>query len=547
MNYFQISVVTIVVTCVFVFSSTTQCHGIATHRRAYTLNREHPAAAGPSLSGGAGAVNPPTAPKTLTQSAAGSTHPTSTHPVATSPPPSLATNVAAATPGSVSAGGAGAAPGPAPRPGPGPAATKKWGSNKFSGGNTIANEKDMWYIPDQFKLDPRIAKVPVPTESPPAGSEAANKAEFGVAKKQVQLLRGEALVGATLAASKATGGEHWWSRVSQYVAQYQKTSGQAHVDGKLGSVTAQTIDYSQLDAADEEHMKHVAEYAQDTAIPKRVRIVQLALSQVGYVHSSDRGDGKKYGGKRIIEFYKKSYEAPGSGYQDWWTDGLMSAANGNTNGYISRGGKRAGPWSWCGIFATWAIRSVTGRGHWGLGKAGGGYLGIGSTVWGKINEAKPGDLMYLKSKLSHQCVMLHNDMEKKEVTCVDGNGFYQGISVTVRPYSQYVGYLSASDEAAPSLEQINTPSDSESDSGSSHSTESHSQSAMASMPPPNMSSATEHVGTIASSVSASAPPPAPAHTVSSVPSPVVHKPQHTGIRRTRSPISVSHHRPGIVD
>jgi hypothetical protein len=158
----------------------------------------------------------------------------------------------------------------------------------------------------------------------------------------------------------------------------------------------------------------------------RSAIVSIALGEVGKVLDTDRGDGKKVGAERLRAYYRetvpdyspavydKGIDTPG-----WYPGGTQAK-------------EQRGAWSWCGIYATWAIRQVTGVGGWA-----GGPLGF--PVWvGDPKLAQKGDLLYKKGGLQHRCIVVAND--GKNVTTVNGNGVAQAIHVQTLPVSEYHGF-----------------------------------------------------------------------------------------------------------
>ena len=159
---------------------------------------------------------------------------------------------------------------------------------------------------------------------------------------------------------------------------------------------------------------------------QRDAIVSIALGEVGKVLDTDRGDGRKVGADRLKTYYRetvpgytpevydKGIETPG-----WWPGG-------------STAHEQVGAWSWCGIFATWAIRQVTGIGGWA-----GGPLGF-SLFIGDPKLAQKGDLLYKKGGLQHRCIVVAND--GANVTTVNGNGKAQAIHVQTLPISEYHGF-----------------------------------------------------------------------------------------------------------
>lgn len=163
-----------------------------------------------------------------------------------------------------------------------------------------------------------------------------------------------------------------------------------------------------------------------SAFATRQQIVSLAQSQVGKVFSSDRGDGKKHGWERILRYYEVAYEGTMAEIKEkgkpTMTQPFFSSNFGENTEEIAgkdqtdkglpqpvkdtmAAGKFSfpnpgGPWSWCAIFAMWAIRAVTGNGRWD-GK-------VNDLEWvadPKLTNAKRGDLLYVKSDNQHHCIL----------------------------------------------------------------------------------------------------------------------------------------------
>jgi hypothetical protein len=158
----------------------------------------------------------------------------------------------------------------------------------------------------------------------------------------------------------------------------------------------------------------------------RDAIVAIALGEVGKVLDTDRGDGRKVGAERLRTYYRETvpdytpevYDK-GIDTPEWFPGGTQAK-------------EQRGAWSWCGIYATWAIRQVTGTGGWA-----GGPLGF--PVWiGDPKLAQKGDLLYKKGGLQHRCIVVAND--GTNVTTVNGNGVAQAIHVQTLPVSDYHGF-----------------------------------------------------------------------------------------------------------
>jgi Putative peptidoglycan binding domain len=225
------------------------------------------------------------------------------------------------------------------------------------------------------------------------------------------------------------------------LAEWQGSNG-LDVTGELDEATVAALREAMGPDADgatlEERMqqKDVAELGEAVAAGSSARsegeeaarsaIVSIALGEVGKVLDTDRGDGKKVGAERLRTYYRetvpdytpeiydKGIDTPG-----WYPGGTQAK-------------EQRGAWSWCGIYATWAIRQVTGVGGWA-----GGPLGF--PVWvGDPKLAQKGDLLYKKGGLQHRCIVVAND--GTNVTTVNGNGVAQAIHVQTLPVSEYHGF-----------------------------------------------------------------------------------------------------------
>ncbi len=203
--------------------------------------------------------------------------------------------------------------------------------------------------------------------------------------------------------------------------------------------------------------KQAAEGGGNTAFALRQQIVGLAQSQVGTVFASNRGDGRKHGWERILRYYEVAFagtmvnteqdKKKPAKMQEYFpytfgpntedladkkpTDPTLSQAvkdtmTPNKFSFPNPGG----PWSWCAIFAMWAIRAVTGKGRWD-GK-------VNDLEWvadPKLKNAKRGDLLYVKSDNQHHCILADEpDPAQPDgpYDCIEGNLEGQEIRRTKR-------------------------------------------------------------------------------------------------------------------
>jgi bacterioferritin-associated ferredoxin len=200
--------------------------------------------------------------------------------------------------------------------------------------------------------------------------------------------------------------------------------------------TGKSIDWKAVDLADfnairseEQQARKEVERGGGSSFALRQAIVNLAQSQVGTVFSSNRGDGRKRGWERILRYYEIAYEGtsikvPAKGktpesempyYQSQFGENTEDiAGKGPTDRSLSQpvkdtmaAGKFSfpnpgGPWSWCAIFAMWAVRAATGNGRWD-----GKVNGLEWVADPKLKNAQRGDLLYIISDNQHHCILAH--------------------------------------------------------------------------------------------------------------------------------------------
>lgn len=187
-------------------------------------------------------------------------------------------------------------------------------------------------------------------------------------------------------------------------------------------------------AEDEARLEAEAARAQKDVSGVRQAIVNLAASQIGMVNSADRGDGHKYGGERISRFY-----AVALGENDVYVDhpGTRGA---NTLPGGKKAGDKVGHWSWCGIFAVWAVKSATGVGAWGKSQEVGYTAMKKSTFFDPDLGAKPGDIVRF-AELSHRAIVKEVRPASNEVVTIDGNQVYQNVQERVHKADEIVDWL----------------------------------------------------------------------------------------------------------
>jgi hypothetical protein len=192
---------------------------------------------------------------------------------------------------------------------------------------------------------------------------------------------------------------------------------------------------------------------------KREAIVKLALSQVGKVRDEPGPDRFKIGWERLREFYRVACPSYQPQY-DWGIKTLHMWA-GQKEGDDPKLDREGKPWSWCAIFAVWAINSIT-----GIGKFKEVPLGLGpvhflinlKTPLERAQAVKPGDIICRKEEwqlaglaakpervqnLNHQCLVASVDLSNEsdpQVTTVNGNGLNQEIHKRTESINKYWGY-----------------------------------------------------------------------------------------------------------
>ncbi len=210
-----------------------------------------------------------------------------------------------------------------------------------------------------------------------------------------------------------------------------------------------TADFAvRLDQRDREDLaREKSEAARHSGGPEadqRAAIVRLAEQQVGRVHASDRGDGKKYGWTRLHDYYREALPSYNDGEL---LEGIKAASKFPGQRYNSKAKEwspKAGAWSWCGIFAIWAVKTVTGRGTWERQPGGFEYHG-------DVANAKPGDIIHRiddpNNALNHHCLV--KEVVGDKVTTINGNGDYQQNHIRTEPLTKYDRYWDVMSIAAP--------------------------------------------------------------------------------------------------
>lgn len=238
-------------------------------------------------------------------------------------------------------------------------------------------------------------------------------------------------------------------------------------------------EYADIRAEEEFYRKRVS-YDPGSAGTVRQAIVDLAAGQAGKVYADDRGDASKFGWERIARYYEQAYagttkkgveqgpDAYFAGQRDQSgvpqkgkdLDDIRKAniflhdtdkehkkqitidqrkSSGHPMSAKEEDAFRAEPhvwnWSWCAIFAIWAVRAITGRGVWKST----GPEGLGPKISNdpQLKNAQRGDLLHIKdSKQNHHVVMAQEvppDADPSTpITAVEGNLDAQEIAYSRR-------------------------------------------------------------------------------------------------------------------
>ena len=234
------------------------------------------------------------------------------------------------------------------------------------------------------------------------------------------------------------------------LAAWQRNNGLT-ANGQLDAPTLEKLkdirygrkDWTQQDADEQVAIEAAKKQANDLkADPNssvRAAIVSLAASQIGQVNNLNRRDGKKYGWERVKAFYDTAIPS-------------YSSNPANLKRIQASGPpEEVGAWSWCGIFAIWAVKSVTGNGSWEQGKNGGspaGLVHVPKAADPTLANARPGDILYIAKKSHH--FMLAEPVSGDTLVTIDGAQDYEGINRTTHPLSEILGYYRAVQEAQPS-------------------------------------------------------------------------------------------------
>jgi CHAP domain len=162
----------------------------------------------------------------------------------------------------------------------------------------------------------------------------------------------------------------------------------------------------------------------DTEESRRMRIVEIAKSQVGLVNSRATGESDETGQKtrqgwqHLMEYFRLA--APGI-----WSNEVVKY-------------KRPGLPSWCGIFALWTLKSAgINVGEWRQGVGISAVSGIKTT-----SNPKAGDIAYIAKNQHHAIVW---KVEGDNIVTIDGNSGRQAgeITINTRPSGKFAGFYTA--------------------------------------------------------------------------------------------------------
>jgi hypothetical protein len=245
------------------------------------------------------------------------------------------------------------------------------------------------------------------------------------------------------------------------VSEWQAAHGQA-MTGKLDDATLKAMSGSglplkgasakdfvaELDRKDAEALaQEKAEAAKHQSGPEaeqRAAIVRLAEQQVGRVHAGDRGDGRKYGWLRLQDYYRVALPTYNEAEL---LEGIQAAskfAGQHYNPTSKAWSPKAGPWSWCGIFAIWVVKTVTGRGSWERQPT-------GFQAHSEVADARPGDIIHRiddpNNALNHHCLV--RQVEGDKVTTINGNGDFQQNHIRTEPLGKYDRYWDVMSTGSP--------------------------------------------------------------------------------------------------
>ncbi len=246
------------------------------------------------------------------------------------------------------------------------------------------------------------------------------------------------------------------------------------VDGKLTMETVEalnkagmsSINWSEIDAADwkdvrqkETQFKTGLDQKDNDSV--RQNIIYLADSQIGQVLASNRGDDRKFGWQRIIRYYEvalgKEWAEKRFGKITDPSQASQQPQEKETEAHarVQKSGifafTKPGPWSWCGIFAMWAVKSITGRGNWQDGPK--DLTEVRRSADPKLRGAKRGDILSIASSNSHFCLLAMDAPEEADDSTVlytiDGNVEDQAIRASFKwKIANVSSYFRAVDDAA---------------------------------------------------------------------------------------------------
>ena len=154
----------------------------------------------------------------------------------------------------------------------------------------------------------------------------------------------------------------------------------------------------------------------DDLAEARKNIIQAAASKIGSVGETGGEGGLKRGWEQELEFYKVSFAKQDDAR--WPPKNLLDQIKSRT--MPSDRSKRVQPYSWCGIFALWAVKTGAHRDDI---KWAGGPKGLGKPHFGN-KGVLPGDIVIIKDPPGKDVLVHHAILERRDETglyTIDGN------------------------------------------------------------------------------------------------------------------------------
>jgi len=162
-----------------------------------------------------------------------------------------------------------------------------------------------------------------------------------------------------------------------------------------------------------------------TLAPARAKMVAIARGELGKVDDRGGEGGKRKGWERLKEYIEKACGLDAG--KQGWTKALQTP------------GQRAGGLHWCGIMTVWCAQQAGIAAKWKLGQ---GVLGMGR--YRTDRNFQPGDVLVCKGALNHHCILTAIEGDKLET--VNGNSYYQGITLATRSPGEIALYYRLSEQ-----------------------------------------------------------------------------------------------------